>query len=370
MDSLRFDTLAKQLYVVSSRRTGLRLFLASLAAGALGLPVPAAAADCQGKGQPCDKNEDCCSRICRFPGFRKRDEGQAGQEGRAGRQGVVAERRGRKGKKGQRCKRGAKGKKGRLGAERRKNCKDDKKKGTCDCSRLEDRCNVAADCCFADQACETNGCDEHTVCCNKQGGDCTDDCQCCGERSFCDEEGGRCEDCGEKKLTQEGPCEKDEDCCFEDDVCASIFPTCEGRQGDKQCCAKGDGACEETCDCCAPLFCDPDLGRCVAPGSFCPPGEDACLIANPKKPCCPADFPHCCHEDKPFGCCAAGFPNCCDHTREVVVDGQTVTIGCCPETHKCCEETDKALCCPLDQVCCPLGSDIGCGATLEECLDA
>jgi hypothetical protein len=344
MDQHQFDALVRHLSVQKTRREGLGVLLTGLAAGALGLPAASEAADCKGKGQACENNEDCCSRICRFSGFGD-EQREDGQGDRVSSQRVTAARRGKKGKRRRNCRKGGKG---RVGAERRNNCKGGKK-GACDCSRLKGRCNTAADCCFADQACAANGCEEHTVCCKKTGDPCEDDCDCCGERSFCDED-GRCADCGEKKLTQE-PCARDEDCCFDGEVCASIFATCEGRQGDRQCCAPGDAACEETCDCCSPLFCDPDLGRCVAPGSLCPPDEVACLIANPKKTCCPEDFPHCCDESKPFGCCAAGFPVCCDHTKVIVVEGETFEIGCCRE----------------DQVCCPEAADILCADSLAEC---
>ncbi|MGH7963892.1 MAG: hypothetical protein ACRERD_19050 [Candidatus Binatia bacterium] len=314
MDNHRFDSLVKRLSAQTSRREGLRVLLASLAAGAAGFTTPPLAAACRRRGELCEKDAHCCSGGC----------------------GNIRKRR-------------FKTKKGKV---------RHKRAGKCACSLTQEPCKIAEDCCSEGDACGPNDCVEGSVCCTAIGFPCTDDCDCCFDAFCCEECGGVCErkDCQE---TQE-PCETADECCFEDDVCDFVDEDCPAGEG-KACCVPAGKECEEDCDCCFPLLCDADLGECVAPSSTCLPDQVTCAPGK-KKPCCNEAFPHCCDPGSIGGCCAVGFPVCCDHENPP-------GVACCPKDFTCCEPGDKQLCCPEDQVCCPTGSDLACASNLEACDD-
>lgn len=235
MDKRRFDGLAKQLYVLRSRRTGLRILLAGLAAGAIGgTSADDAAAHCKRGGALCRTDEQCCSGNCKNKKHLKKKNGARTKE----------------------------------------------KIGKCECSGLHEPCHVADDCCFERDVCGSNDCDAHPVCCKPPGAVCSDDCDCCGF-NVCDEDTGRCQPrfCSE---TQE-PCLFTSDCCNDDEErCLSIDPDC-NPQGTRQCCVLAGGECEEDCDCCVPSECV--AGTCANP---CSDSGEICTTPGSSSGCCNA----------------------------------------------------------------------------------
>jgi hypothetical protein len=244
MDNQRFDDLVRHLHALKNRRESVRAILAAAGAISAGLADPAGARACKGRGDRCQKNDQCCSGQC-------------------------VDRKPKKAKKGKKARKNRK-----PGAE-----------GVCDCSGLQERCKGPGDCCVAAQFCRATSCSTVPVCCKVRGAPCDDDCDCCDDDSFCDGESGRCDDCGEFKQTQQGPCETADDCCFKDDICKSINPACEGRVGDSQCCVPVANECGEDCDCCEPLNCV--SGVCTL--------QDGC-----------SDSGQTCSTSGPDGCCVSG----------------------------------------------------------------
>ena len=198
MDGLRFDGLTKSLARVFDRRRGMRLTIAGLAA--LGLETHDAAAACGGPGARCQNGGACCSGFC-------------------------LRRRKKKGKK--------------------------KKPGTCDCSFPQELCNTPNDCCEAASTCGDNGCDPEDVCCQGQGSDCLDDCDCC-DAYFCSFFDDTCTDCG-KPLD---PCDTIDDCCAGIDTCGD-----NGCDEYDACCLEVGASCIGSCDCCADFGCDERAGN-------------------------------------------------------------------------------------------------------------
>jgi hypothetical protein len=246
MDSRRFDLVTRKFYRRTNRRAGLRVLLAGILAETLEATFPINAAACKSRGDRCQKDNQCCSGQC-------------------------VDRKPQKNKKAKK------------GKKARKNRKPDAE-GICDCSGLQERCKGPGDCCSAVHMCRATSCSDVPVCCKGPADPCVDDCDCCDDH-FCDRESGRCEDCGELKKTRQGPCETTDDCCFEGDICKSIDPTCEGREGDSQCCVPVGNECDEDCDCCVPLKCASGVcalqDGCSGTGQACSiPGPDGCCVTG------------------------------------------------------------------------------------------
>lgn len=248
MDNQRFDALVQRLFAPSTRRAGLRAFLATLATAAVSLAMPHHAAACKSRGDRCQKDGQCCSGQC--------------------------------------VNRKPKNKNAKKGKKARKNRRPDAE-GVCDCSGLQERCKGTGDCCVAAHFCRATSCSDVPVCCKSRGAPCDDDCDCCDDDSFCDGESGRCDDCGALKPTQQGPCETADDCCFEDDICKSIDPACPGREGDSQCCVPVAKECGEDCDCCVPLKCA--AGACALPDG-CSDSGQPCSTFGPDECCVVGDM--------------------------------------------------------------------------------
>lgn len=282
MDNQRFDALVKRLCAPSTRRDGLRVLLSVIAAELLAFAAPREAAACKSRGDRCQKDNQCCSGQC-----------------------VGRKPKNKKAKKGKRV---------------RKNRKADAD-GVCDCSGLQERCKGHGDCCVGAHFCRATSCSDVPVCCKVRGAPCDDDCDCCERDAFCDDESGRCDDCGPLKMTRQGPCETADDCCFEDDICKSIDPACEGRAGDTQCCVPVGKACGEDCDCCVPLKCV--SGACALQDGCSETGE-ACSMPGPD------------------GCCVTG--DVC--STAVCNDG--VAVVCCHPSGPCDDDCD--CCGPVECV--------------------
>ena len=278
MDGNGFDLLTKRLALLISRREGLRLLLAGLgAAQALGLDADAARAACGGPGTRCKNGGPCCSGVCV---------------------------RGRK----------KKGKKGR-------------KKGRCDCSFPQEGCNAAGDCCFATSTCGDNGCDPDNRCCEGDGAECIDPCDCCFNFT-CefegDEEVGRCVPC---RLLRE-PCAPGDACCADGSACSRV-----GSGTQNVCCLTAGFDCEDDLDCCGNRRCssrfDNTCRTCARLGEGCG------TLSGPP----PATL-----DD-----------NCCDRGAECFSNACGANNVCClPEGSNCeeaCDCCEPYTCDPATKTC-------------------
>jgi hypothetical protein len=264
MDGHGFDLLTKRLALLITRRAGLRALLAGAgAAGVLGLPAEPASAACGGPGVRCRRGRQCCSGICL---------------------------RGRK-------------KKGKSG----------KRKGRCDCSFPLEGCNVDGDCCLETSTCGDNGCDPDNRCCEGEGAECFDPCDCCFNFT-CefegDEEVGQCVPCG---LLQE-PCSPGDFCCANGSFCDT-----NGSGDQTVCCLDVDFECVDDLDCCGALRCSSRLDNtcqtCAALGEWC-----GTLTGPP-----PATLDG----------------NCCDRNAECFSNACGASNVCClPEGADCEEDCD------------------------------
>jgi hypothetical protein len=265
MGSRRFDTFARNLHLLLDRREGFRLLLPALIAGGVSSAIPSTALACKSKGRPCTEHDQCCSGGCTNKKKVKKKNGEPKKE----------------------------------------------KVGKCACSLSQEQCNASSDCCASDTgACGFNSCGGSGVCCVAAGFPCGSDCDCCFPNKCL---GGICAallDCSDT----EEECNTTDDCCFEEDICASngcvpgtvccgdagapceaggdgcdccsqfecgqIAPGCE-PDGEAQCCAPGSGQCEDDCDCCTPMTCDPTSKLCVNP--ICLPTQAACTIGGDRE---------------------------------------------------------------------------------------
>ena len=251
MDGLRFDALARHLCVLTGRRAGLRLLLAGVAAGGLGLAsvfgvgvdeAPAKkhrkkkkrkkAARCKSVASRCRENAECCSRGC-------------------------------------------------------------VQTGLCACSGTGNRCNRHSDCCSGNDVCSISACENVNVpiCCGLEGSVCLDRCDCCigfpcidgtcGGPPRCCPAGACCPFSGKRSGSGEanGECSNGDDCqCCDGQICAEV--TCNG--GEVFRCCRESGSCVDDCDCCG-------INRCVngsCQASACLPDEEVCPAGH-FEPCCP-----------------------------------------------------------------------------------
>lgn len=233
MENLRFDALAKRLYVLTSRPEGRRFLLSTLAAGFAVFAAPGRAVACRRRGDLCTRDGHCCSKAC--GNYRKRK---------------------------------LKDKKGKQREER---------VGKCACSMTGERCKIAADCCNESDACGSNDCDEGSVCCRAAGFPCDDDCDCCGD-NIC----GESDTCEAKCSRTQEPCDGDDDCCFDDETCGQIARSCDAPAG-TVCCGTLGSSCEENCDCCLGFQCDEDEEECIRP---CSNTGEICDTASGPGACC------------------------------------------------------------------------------------
>ncbi len=251
MDGLRFDALARHLCVLTGRRAGLRLLLAGVAAGGLGLAsvfgvgvdeAPAKkhrkkkkrkkAARCKSVASRCRENAESCSRGC-------------------------------------------------------------VQTGLCACSGTGNRCNRHSDCCSGNDVCSISACENVNVpiCCGLEGSVCLDRCDCCigfpcidgtcGGPPRCCPAGACCPFSGKRSGSGEanGECSNGDDCqCCDGQICAEV--TCNG--GEVFRCCRESGSCVDDCDCCG-------INRCVngsCQASACLPDEEVCPAGH-FEPCCP-----------------------------------------------------------------------------------
>jgi hypothetical protein len=262
MDGHGFDLLTKRLALLTTRRRGLRVALASAGiAGLLGLGANDVEAACGGPGTRCKNDGSCCSQVCL---------------------------RGRKKKKG----------------------KKSKKKGKCDCSFPQEGCNNAGDCCFETSTCGDNGCDPDNRCCDGEGAECIDPCDCCaGFTCFFegDEEFGQCVPC----VALQDPCVAGVDFCCAD----GTFCDTNGSGSGDVCCLDAGFECAEDGDCCGQRRCssrfDNTCQTCLSIGAFCNPQDNLCCDGEAK--CfdngCDQTGNRCCLEDG--GSCESNC-DCCE----------------------------------------------------------
>ncbi len=153
MDADRFDTLARSLHALTTRRTALVAGVSAALATLLGMENAAGA--CKAQGAKCKKAGNCCSNYCR---------------------------------------------------------KFSKKKKKCWCKRLGETCASASTCCqIPSMVCEELDpfCADGNRCCIPLGsGQCTQDCDCCGAATRCNGT-GVCESCREDG----DECVDNEECC-------------------------------------------------------------------------------------------------------------------------------------------------------------
>lgn len=249
MDGHGFDLLTKRLAVLTTRRRGFRFLLAGAGlAGALGLDPENVGAACGGPGTRCQNGGSCCSKIC----LRRRKK---------------------------------KGKKSRT-------------KGKCDCSFPQEGCNVSGDCCFETSTCGDNGCDPDRRCCEGEGAECLDPCDCCFN-FICSEDTGRCVPCG---LIQD-PCGANDPCCADGSACAD-----NGNGQGKVCCLVRGFDCVDDFDCCGAQGCSGRAGNtcqtCASLGGPCGRFDDNCC--HPEAEC----FDNACGAGNV--CCLPGGASCED----------------------------------------------------------
>lgn len=168
MDSRRFDALTKQLYALTTRREGLRVLIAGLGAGAIGLAIPGGAAACKSRGSPCKKSEQCCSGGCEDKKKVKKRSGEFKKD-KVGKCACSF--------RGGRCKE-------RSDCCGTAPCVD----GRCglDCSATGESCLDSLDCCSDEDVCAFTTCDDGKFCCGGPGSPCDDDCDCCGTTTCID----------------------------------------------------------------------------------------------------------------------------------------------------------------------------------------
>ena len=273
MDGHGFDLLTKRLARLLTRRQGLRVLLAGGAvASVLGLPAEGASAACGGPGTRCKNGGPCCSGFC------LRDR--------------------KKGKKG-------------------------RKKGRCDCSFPQEGCAADSHCCFATSTCGDNGCDPDVRCCESEGAECINPCDCCSNFT--------CEFEGDEEFGRCVPCLQLQDPCGSNDLCCADGSTCGNNASGPQdvCCLTAGFDCVEDLDCCGARRCssrfDNTCRTCAALGEYCgtPAGPGAKLDDN------------CCLRDAECFSNACGANNVC-----CLPEGSSCEEDCdCCEPHACDQAT-------------------------------
>jgi hypothetical protein len=229
MDGNRFDTWVKSLRFRANRRGAIRLVAGSGLAGLIDLGRADDAAACRKAGKKCEKDKQCCSKMC-------------------------------KGKK----------------------CRCTPLKGSCPGFGTGYRCcpqtGATVGCSFRNkpQQCPPNG----FFCLLGTNAPCSEDCQCGGELicdggstpHCCAAPGHSCADgindawccsaqCG---CTAPASCTcRDVGCKSPGQTCSQTNQCCDGICQSGECCLPQGIACTGTAQCCAGLFCD--AGFCDTP---------------------------------------------------------------------------------------------------------
>jgi len=203
--------------------------------------------------------------------------------------------------------------------------------GTCSCSRENSFCLDSSECC-AGLTCQTFLCRPEGPMCKDGGETCETSSECCGGlacsatrsepmaapvdqccsggSTSCRDDGDccgrmRCQDGECECVVNGGLCDRDVECCGDDDICVAgacangqgcaretetcdpttIDPCCGGlncrrreAMGNPVCCAGADNRCRADSDCCGTMTCGADeTCQCRATGESCVNQTDCCV---------------------------------------------------------------------------------------------